>query len=267
VQTGVDHLETVVAKSPSDGLGPAIVPIEPGLGNHDAVLALHEPATLFVRVARQPTDGRPNGGDEQNSSRDRCTSGDRALSVARRGTLFDVRVPELRSPLARAVVPVLAGALVLALIGLFTWVMAIWISSNDTGTSERLAPSTFTIGNVRTLSETVADHGPLFFPELGTAIGTRSIVVDHTGEVAADNWRVYWAYPADRDETCTVEQIVETRTFRDCEGRIIDVGALAPPDLGVFPRVDDRTTLVIDLRGASSTSSASATPAPTAAAP
>ena len=146
--------------------------------------------------------------------------------------------------------PVLGGALVLALIGGFTWVMAIVISNNSDGTSERLAPSTFTIGDVEALAETVAEGGPLLFPELGTAIGTRSIVVDHTGDVAADGWRVYWAYPADRSSTCVVEQIVGTSTFRDCEGRVIDVSELAPPDEGVFPRVDDRTTLVIDLRGA-----------------
>jgi hypothetical protein len=148
------------------------------------------------------------------------------------------------------VAPVLGGALVLALIGVFTWVMAIIIADNSDGTSERLAPSTFTIGDVDALSASVADDGPLLFPELGTAIGTRSIVVDHTGDVAADGWRVYWAYPADRPSTCLVEQIVGTRTFTDCEGRIIDVEDLAPPDRGVFPRVDDRTTLVIDLRGA-----------------
>ena len=159
-------------------------------------------------------------------------------------------MPQLRSPLARAVVPVVGGALVIALIGVFTWIMAIIISDNSDGTSERLAPSTFTIGEVDSLSETVAEDGPLLFPELGTSIGTRSIVVDHTGDVAADGWRVYWAYPADRPATCTVVQIVGTRTFEDCDGRVIDVDDLAPPDRGVFPRVDDRTTLVIDLRGA-----------------
>lgn len=161
-----------------------------------------------------------------------------------------VALPRLRSPLARAVAPVLGGIVVLALIGLFTWVMAIVISGNSEGTTERLAPSTFTIGDVEALAETVAEDGPLLFPELGTAIGTRSIVVDHTGDVAADGWRVYWAYPADRPSTCTIEQVVGTSTFEDCEGRIIDVSELSPPDIGVFPRVDDRTTLVIDLRGA-----------------
>lgn len=161
-----------------------------------------------------------------------------------------MRLPELRSPLARAVVPVVGGIVVLALIGGFTWVMAAVISNNSEGTSDRLAPSTFTIGDVEVLADAVAEDGPLLFPELGTAIGTRSIVVDHTGDVAADGWRVYWAYPADRPATCVVEQVVGTRDFVDCDGRTIDVGELSPPDEGVFPRVDDRTTLVIDLRAA-----------------
>ena len=148
--------------------------------------------------------------------------------------------------------PVLGGLAVLALLAGFTWGVAAYISRGGTETSERLAPSTFTIGNVDALAETVAEDGPLLFPELGTAIGTRSIVVDHTGDVAADGWRVYWAYPADRDPDCVVEQVPRTSEFVDCDGRTIDVTGLAPPDEGVFPRVQDRTTLIIDLRGATS---------------
>lgn len=161
-----------------------------------------------------------------------------------------MRLPEFRSPFARAVLPVLGGALVFAAIGAFTWAIAAYISDGETGTSERLAPSTFTIGQVESLAEAVADDGPLLFPELGTAIGTRSIVVDHEGTVAADGWRVYWAYPADRDPTCVVEQVVGTSEFVDCDGRTIAVTELSPPDDGVFPTVQDRTTLIIDLRGA-----------------
>jgi hypothetical protein len=161
-----------------------------------------------------------------------------------------VPLPTLRSPFARAVVPVLGGAAVIALIGLFTWAMAAYISGGSGETSERLAPSTWTVGPVESLAESVAEDGPLLIPELGTAIGTRSIVIDHQGEVPTDGWRVYWAYPADRAPTCVVEQVVGTRDFVDCDGRTIDVTQLSPPDEGVFPRVDDRTTLVIDLRGA-----------------
>ena len=92
--------------------------------------------------------------------------------------------------------PVLGGALVFLVIAGFTWAIAGYISDGDTSTSDRLAPSTFTIGRVDTLAATVAEDGPLLFPELGTAIGTRSIVVDHVGTVDAVGWRVYWAYPA-----------------------------------------------------------------------
>lgn len=138
----------------------------------------------------------------------------------------------------------------LALIAGFTWAIAAFISGGGGDTSERLAPSTFTIGNVETLAETVENEGPLYFPELGTSIGTRSIVVDHTGDVASDGWRVYWAYPADRPPSCVVEQVVGTSDFVDCDGRTVDVSELSPPDEGVFPTVEDRTTLVIDLRGA-----------------
>jgi hypothetical protein len=157
---------------------------------------------------------------------------------------------ELKSPVARAVVPVLGGAAVLALIALFTWLMAAYISGGGGEGSERLAPSTFTVGNVEGLSETVAEDGPLFFPELGTAIGTRSIVIDHTGDDPADGWVVYWAYPADRGSACIVEQVPGTSQFVDCDGRTIDVAELSPPDPGVFPIVVDGETLVIDVRGA-----------------
>ncbi|MDW3214057.1 MAG: hypothetical protein R8G01_08690 [Ilumatobacteraceae bacterium] len=161
-----------------------------------------------------------------------------------------MRLPEFRSPVARAVMPVVGGIAVFAAIAGFTWAIAAYISGGEPGTSDRLAPSVFTIGRVESLAESVADDGPLLFPELGTAIGTRSIVVDHQGDVPADGWRVYWAYPADRDPTCVVEQVVGTSDFVDCDGRTIDVTELSPPDSGVFPVVEDRTTLIIDVRGA-----------------
>jgi hypothetical protein len=150
--------------------------------------------------------------------------------------------------------PVLGGIVLFAAIGAVLWGIASFISSGGSGASDRLAPNTFEIGGVEGLAKTVADEGPLLFPELGTAIGTRSIVVDHTGTTAADGWRVYWAYPADRDATCVVEQVPGTSDFIDCDGRTIDVSELSPPDAGVFPIVRDRTTLIIDLRNATGVS-------------
>ena len=158
--------------------------------------------------------------------------------------------PELRSPVARAIVPVLGGIALIAAIGGFLWGMAAYISRGGADTSERFLPTEIEMGPVDALATEVEENGPLLLPELGTSIGTRSIVVDHTGTVAADGWRIYWAYPADRESTCVVTQIVGTRSFTDCDGRTIDVAELSPPDRGVNPRVDDRETLVLDLRGA-----------------
>jgi hypothetical protein len=156
--------------------------------------------------------------------------------------------PELRSPFARAVLPVLGGLALIAAIGALTWGIAAFISRGGAEGSERLAPSTFTIGNVESLSDEIEESGPLYFPELGTAIGTRSIVVNHEGGDPRDGWRVYWGYPADRPAACVVEQVPGTAQFTDCDGRTLDVTALSPPDAGVFPRVEDQT-LIVDLRG------------------
>jgi hypothetical protein len=58
---------------------------------------------------------------------------------------------------------------------------------------------------------------------------------------------VFYAYSADRDETCLAKQAKETRTFTDCSGRNIQMDDLAKPT-DVRPLVENRTTLYIDLR-------------------
>lgn len=172
-------------------------------------------------------------------------------SPARPGTVpgSPVAPPRLRSPLARAVVPVLGGAAVIGLIFLATWGIAAFISRGGAESTERLAPSTFDLGSVEARADSIAEDGPLLFPGLDTTTGERTLVVDHTGDDPAAGWRVYWAYPADRDPSCGVEQERGTSTFTDCDGRQIDVSELAQPD-GVFPVVSNQRTVSIDLRAA-----------------
>ena len=50
------YLETVIAQRSGDRLRPAVVPIESGFGDDDAILALHERVTLFGDGDRSPTD-------------------------------------------------------------------------------------------------------------------------------------------------------------------------------------------------------------------
>jgi hypothetical protein len=144
---------------------------------------------------------------------------------------------------------VLGGLAVLGLIFLATWAVAAFWSGDDASLSERLAPSTFRVGAVQDVAAEVANNGPILFPGLETTTGERTIVLDHTGGDPTRGWTVYYAYPADREPRCAVEQIEGTARFVDCDDRTIDVTDLAPPP-GVFPVVENQRTLSIDLRQA-----------------
>lgn len=158
-----------------------------------------------------------------------------------------VRPPRLRTPLARAVVPVVGGLAVLALIFLATWGMSVLISRGDAESSERLAPTEFELGSVEHFAEEIAESGPIVLPDLNTASGTRTVIVDHRGDDPTRGWIVYWGYPAGRDASCPVTQIRGTRSFEDCDGRRLEVSELEPP-VGVRPVVVDGQRLWIDLR-------------------
>ncbi len=150
-------------------------------------------------------------------------------------------LPELRSPLARAVVPVLSGIGVFAVLGLLTWGIAANIER-----TESLAPSEYEVGPVEPIADEIAEDGPLLLPGLDTSSAKRNIVLNHIGDDPTTGWRVYFAYPEDRDETCLVRQVRGTATFIDCKDRRLDVSELASPP-GVFPVVRDSETISINL--------------------
>jgi hypothetical protein len=158
-----------------------------------------------------------------------------------------VRPPRLRSPLARALVPVVAGAAVIALILGATWLIAAMISGSGADTTSRLAPPTFPMGSVTARAKSIAEDGPIGLADLHTTRGDRSLVVDHEGSDPTNGWKLYWGYPADRTAACPVTQVRHTRTFIDCDGRRLDVTHLAKGD-GVHPTVVDGERLEIDLR-------------------
>ena len=144
----------------------------------------------------------------------------------------------------------LGGLAVLALIMLFTYAMAALISDGDgPEASERLAPRTISLGNVENRARDVAEDGPLLIPGLATSTGERSLVLHHEGDDPATGWIVFAAHPADRPASCAIEQAQGTATFVDCDGRLVDVTDLAPPDGGIRPVVYDRQRLELDLSG------------------
>ena len=156
-------------------------------------------------------------------------------------------LPRPKSPVARAVLPVLGGALIIAAILAATWGIAAWNSAGGTKPTGRLAPTMFKVGRVESVADTISETGPILFPGLNTTSGERTLVLDHEGSDAAHGWHAYWAYPADAEPTCGVTQIKETERFTDCTGRQLAVDELALPE-GVCPLVDNDTTLYINLR-------------------
>ncbi|MSO15347.1 MAG: hypothetical protein EXQ61_03410 [Ilumatobacteraceae bacterium] len=155
--------------------------------------------------------------------------------------------PRLRSPLARAVVPVLGGIAFFALFFVGLWLVATAINNRADPGSE-IGNRVFEVGKVVAMAKAIATDGPLLLPDLKSPDGVRSIVLDHVGSDPATGWQVYYGFPADRDENCLVTHIQGSRTFTDCEKRTLQVTQLEAP-AQVRPIVENQKTLYIDLRG------------------
>lgn len=155
------------------------------------------------------------------------------------------RLPTFRSPVARALVPVLGGLLFFGALFGVTWLLA-ELATDRAGESRTAQFGTFVVGNVEDIAESIAESGPVLYPDLRDATGERSIIIEHFGDDPAKGWQVYYAYPADRTAECLVTQVASTHQFQDCEGRVLDVTELAAPT-DVRPIVENRETLLIDL--------------------
>jgi hypothetical protein len=152
-----------------------------------------------------------------------------------------------KSPFTRAVFPIVGGIVFFAALFGVTWLMATYVT-NKTEVITATGDRTFVVGQVADIAKSISESGPVLYPDLRDPLGKRSIVIEHNGTYAAKGWQVYYAYPADRTDECLVTQIQKTHSFTDCEGRTLTVEQLMPPT-DVRPIVENKTTLLIDLRG------------------
>ena len=152
----------------------------------------------------------------------------------------------LRSPMARAVVPIVAGLAFFALLFGVTWLFADQATDNR---KREIRPGnyTFRVGPVDDMADIVKKEGPILYPDLRDTLYQRTVVVDHAGEDPSVGWQVYYAYPADRSPECLVTHLKGTRNFVDCEDRTLPVEALHRP-VDARPVVENRSSLLIDLR-------------------
>ena len=151
------------------------------------------------------------------------------------------------SPFTRAVFPIVGGIIFFAALFGVTWLMATYVT-NKTEVTTAVGDRTFVVGQVADIAESISENGPVLYPDLRDPLGKRSIVIEHNGTDVSKGWQVYYAYPADRTDACLVTQIQKTHSFTDCEGRTLTVEQLMPPT-DVRPIVENKTTLLIDLRG------------------
>ena len=142
--------------------------------------------------------------------------------------------------------PIIGGIAFFAALFGITWLVASSIT-DQSATAPKLGRRTFVVGPVAEIAKSVAENGPVLYPDLRDSSGTRSIVIDHTGNDVARGWQVYYAFPADKDAACLVTQVEQSRTFADCEGRSLTVEQLKLPD-DVRPIVENKTTLLIDMQ-------------------
>ena len=152
-----------------------------------------------------------------------------------------------KSPFTRAVFPIVGGIVFFAALFGVTWLMATYVT-NKTEVTTATGDRTFVVGQVADIAESIAENGPVLYPDLRDPLGKRSIVIEHNGTDVTKGWQVYYAYPADRTDAWLVTQIQKTHSFTDCEGRTLTVEQLMPPT-DVRPIVENKTTLLIDLRG------------------
>ena len=158
-----------------------------------------------------------------------------------------VQRPELRTPLARAVVPVAGGIAFFAVVALVLWGVASLVSHNGSSATSNLATNVFQPGPADRYAAIVEEDGPVLFPDLLGTDGDKSIVLDHEGADPNNGWRIYLGHPADRPISCKVTQVQHTDQFTDCEGRTVAIEELALPPQGVKPFVTADGFLRLDL--------------------
>lgn len=170
--------------------------------------------------------------------------------------------PTLKSPAARALVPVLGGLAALVVIGFALWGAASYVSSNEkVQVSSQLSERYFRPGGVERLAKLIAEDGPLLFPSLVGDAGRKPIGVGHVGDDPLKGWRVFSLVPPGAPADCVLALDQETgRLGAPCAGQEY------PPDgtgLFVLPvtavTIDPDKQLVVDLRALAAADAPAAT--------
>ena len=163
------------------------------------------------------------------------------------------RVPparRLRSPFAQAVVPVVAGIGVLALIAAALWGISAYVSRGSNKVEVRqIASRYFDAGSAKRVAAQIDRGGPLLYPGLIDDAGKRPIGIGHVGTDPLKGWRVFPLVPPGAPADCL---LAIDRTTRELAAPCSPTRY--PPDgtgLALFPvtkvTIDPSQHLIIDL--------------------
>ena len=123
-----------------------------------------------------------------------------------------MRLPTLKSPVARAVAPVVAGIAAFALIGLALWGVSLAVSHNSgVKVNTALAGRYFKPGGAERLARLITKDGPLLFPSLVGDAGRKPIGIGHVGDDPLKGWRVYSLVPPGASPDCILALDQSTR--------------------------------------------------------
>jgi hypothetical protein len=111
----------------------------------------------------------------------------------------------LRSPLARAVVPVLGGVAFLALLGLVLFGFAVLANRNADRSNGHPGSNQFVLTSLDAKAALIAADGPLLLPGLVGPAEREPIGVWHDGDITTSGWRAFSLVPAGGLPSCVLQ--------------------------------------------------------------
>ncbi|MGD9794581.1 MAG: hypothetical protein AB7V43_13975 [Acidimicrobiia bacterium] len=109
-----------------------------------------------------------------------------------------------RSLLQRTLLPVLSGAVFIALLFLALWFVAVRSSDNSESSDINLGDDVFSLGKAKDRARSIEEDGsPFFFPDL-LVDGTRDIYVNHLSDEVDEGWVAFAARVPGSERRCTL---------------------------------------------------------------
>jgi hypothetical protein len=122
---------------------------------------------------------------------------------------------ERRSSSATTTAVLVGIAGVVAGLGL-VWFMVNLASQGTESVQVRLGDDRFDAGNVDNRADSIADGGPVLFPDV--AGRTRDIYLQHLGDEPDEGWSAFSAQAVGKPRDCFLQWQADTADFEDCDG-------------------------------------------------